>query len=222
MEESPEHWTKFLKVYGLYQFYTIDPAYNYVPSFYKGILLDCFQGWTDNEIFTKLHGDDRRERGSSLTLPKVQGEDDAREIPQNKENIKPTRVEKLPDINYVSSPQRRSPERRRYSIEVKIKKEGSFYNGEVRRSPKKTRFVKRLSNGDKVTKLILDDSFDREEALHEAEKKPTPETAILHVTGGVELVPLLARRRRVGARTLPSSDVTRPPDQSCQYVFINL
>ncbi|CAH0605405.1 unnamed protein product [Chrysodeixis includens] len=182
-----------------------------------GLNFSKSMGWTDNEIFTKLHGDGRRERGSSLTLPKVMGEDEARDIPQNKENIRPSRVDKLPNINYVTDPQRSSPERRRYSIEVKIKKEGSFYHDNVRRSPKKTRFVKRLSNGDKVTKLILDDSFDREEALHEAEKKPTPETAILHVTGGVELVPLLARRRRVGARTLPSSDVTRPPDQSCQW-----
>lgn len=53
------------------------------------------------------------------------------------------------------------------------------------------------------------------------EKKPTPEATILRVTGGVELVPLLARRRRVGARTLHSSDVTRPPDQYCQYVSNN-
>lgn len=176
------------------------------------------QGWTDNEIFTKLKGDHTRHRGSSLTLPKVKGDDDSREDSPNKENVRPSRVDKLPDIRHASPKKQRS-EPRRYSIEVKMKAEmNGLPSRDTRRSPKKTKFVKRLSNGDKVKKVILDDSGDSDDVII-VEKKPTPETAILHVTGGVELVPLLARRRRVGARTLPSSDVTRPPDQSCQYVL---
>ncbi|CAH0702921.1 unnamed protein product [Spodoptera exigua] len=154
---------------------------------------------------------------SSLTLPKVKGDDDFREDTPNKENVRPHDVEKLPNIKYGASSQRKSPEQRRFSLDVKVKHEISYGgNGEDRRSPKKTRFVKRLSNGDKVTKLIIDDSYDGGDEMV-VEKKPTPEAAILRVTGGVELVPLLARRRRVGARTLPSSDVTRPADQSCQW-----
>lgn len=167
-----------------------------------------------------MDGAGRRNEKSSLTLPKVKGDDDFREDMPNKENLKPPNVEKLPNIKYAGIPQRKSPEQRRFSLDVKVKHEVSYGgNGEGRRSPKKTRFVKRLTNGDKVTKLLIDDSYDNEAETEVVPvKKPTPETAILHVTGGVELVPLLARRRRVGARTLPSSDVTRQADQSCQYV----
>lgn len=167
-----------------------------------------------------MDGANGRNEKSSLTLPKVKGDDDYREdnMP-NKENVKLQHVEKLPNIKHTGSPQTKPPEPRRFSLDVKVRHEVSYgSNGESRRSPKKTRFVKRLSNGDKVTKLILDDSYDSGDAVVVPEKKPTPETAILHVTGGVELVPLLARRRRVGARTLPSSDVTRQADQLCQYV----
>lgn len=174
------------------------------------------QGWTDNEILTKYARGNMRNEKSSLTLPKVKGDDDFSEDIHSKENAKPPNVEKLPNIRHTERP--KSPEQRRFSLDVKVKHEVSYGgNGEGRRSPKKTKFVKRLTNGDKVTKLIIDDSYDSGEAVV-AEKKPTPETAILRVTGGVELVPLLARRRRVGARTLPSSDVTRQADQSCQYV----
>ncbi|KAJ8733278.1 hypothetical protein PYW08_001576 [Mythimna loreyi] len=184
-----------------------------------GLNFSKSMGWTDNEIFTKMDGDNRPNEKSSLTLPKVKGDDDFREDDMpNKENVKPQQVDKLPNIKHASGPQMKPQEPRRFSLDVKVKHEVCYGgNGESRRSPKKTRFVKRLSNGEKVTKLILDDSYDREEAAQVAEKKPTPETAILHVTGGVELVPLLARRRRVGARTLPSSDVTRQADQSCQW-----
>lgn len=178
------------------------------------------QGWTDNEIFTKLKGDPGRYRGSSLALPKVKGDDDIGEDSPNKENVKPSQVDKLPEIKHVSSPMVKTAESRRYSVEVKMKKDKKD-NREVRRSPIGTKFVKRLTNGDKVRRVVLDAGHDTGEVIV-VEKKPTPENAILHVTGGVELVPLLARRRRVGARTLPSSDVTRPPDQSCQYVLILL
>ncbi|XP_035439142.2 uncharacterized protein LOC118268672 isoform X1 [Spodoptera frugiperda] len=180
-----------------------------------GLNFSKSMGWTDNEILTKMNGANGHK--SSLTLPKVKGDDDFREDTPNKENVRPHNVDKLPNIKYGSSPQRKSPDQRRFSLDVKVKHEISYGgNPEDRRSPKKTRFVKRLSNGDKVTKLIIDDSYDSGDAMA-VEKKPTPEAAILRVTGGVELVPLLARRRRVGARTLPSSDVTRPADQSCQW-----
>ncbi|XP_075972039.1 uncharacterized protein LOC142973894 [Anticarsia gemmatalis] len=180
-----------------------------------GLNFSKSMGWTDNEIFTKLDGDPRRNRGSSLTLPKVKGDDDLGEDSPNKENMKPSRVDKLPEIKRDGSPKGKLVEPRRYSVEVKIKHEINGH-GHGRRSPKKTQFVKRFPNGDKVKKVVLEDNYDSGENI-EVQKKPTPETAILHVTGGVELVPLLARRRRVGARTLPSSDVTRPPDDRCQW-----
>ncbi|CAB3257741.1 unnamed protein product [Arctia plantaginis] len=178
-----------------------------------GLNFSKSMGWTDNEIFTKLKGDQGRCRGSSLALPKVKGDDDIKEDSPNKENIKPSRVDKLPEINHATSPKVKIAESRRFSVEVKMKNDTKE---EVRRSPKSTKFVKRLTNGDKVRRVVLDDTYDTGKVIV-VEKKPTPENAILHVTGGVELVPLLARRRRVGARTLPSSDVTRPPDQSCQW-----
>ncbi|CAH2071174.1 unnamed protein product, partial [Iphiclides podalirius] len=84
-------------------------------------------------------------------------------------------------------------------------------------SRRKDKFVKRLGNGELVVKTIIDDGVDNTDVANSIENKQTPEGAILRLTGGIELVPLLARRRRVGARTLPSSDVTRPPQQSCQW-----
>lgn len=91
-----------------------------------------------------------------------------------------------------------------------------------KRSSKKLKFIKRLSNGERLKRIYPADD-DSHNERHDGEisndKKLTPEGAILRLTGGVELVPLLARRRRVGARTLPSSDVTRPPEQPCQYVL---
>lgn len=68
-----------------------------------------------------------------------------------------------------------------------------------------------------MTRSVPDDIEDNGEC-NGIQKKPTPEAAILRITGGIEIVPLLARRRRVGARTLHSSDVTRLPEQPCQYV----
>lgn len=112
-------------------------------------------------------------------------------------------------------------------IDKELDKEPNGKKEKGKRNPKKKKFVKRLSNGDRIPKRISSsDESDNGplrairdgESLNVGEKKPTPEAAILRMTGGVELVPLLARRRRVGARTLPSSDVTRPPDQHCQYV----
>nr|XP_021188962.2 uncharacterized protein LOC110375234 [Helicoverpa armigera] len=185
-----------------------------------GLNFSKSMGWTDNEVFNKLDGAKERNEKSSLTLPKVKGDDDLEEDTPEKENVKPSNVEKLPTIKYAvnSNVQKQAQEPRRFSLDVKVKHEIVYGgDGEVRRSPKKTKFVKRLSNGDKVTKLIIDDSYESEEAVAVTEKKLTPENAILRVTGGVELVPLLARRRRVGARTLPSSDVTRQADQSCQW-----
>lgn len=95
------------------------------------------------------------------------------------------------------------------------------YKTKQTRSPKKTHFdFRKLPNGENIRCIVPDDYYNNcpnmEDVTNYKEKKPTPEAAILSVTGGVELVPLLARRRRVGARTLPSSDVTRPPEDSCQ------
>lgn len=199
------------------------------------------QGWTDNEIFTKLHGDPKLYKRSSVTLPQVKRDDDTREQESpDKENVKPSNIDKLPDIKQ-SNGTVGSAEHKQSNVQKEVRKEVPkeivrnveivrATNGKKEkrtRSPKKKKFVKRLSNGDRFQKMISssDDSDNgvpiairNREALNGEEKKPTPEAAILRVTGGVELVPLLARRRRVGARTLPSSDVTRPPDQYCQYV----
>lgn len=150
-----------------------------------------------------------RSKSSSLTLPKVKATDDepesSKQAGNNKENVKPSTVEKLPAIGKQSN-----PERRRQSNESKDTNHGR--NGKAKRSPKKNMFVKRLSNGERVTRTLPDEEGD----IGDGEKKLTPETTLLRWTGGIELVPLLARKRRVGARTLHSSDVTRPPDQSCE------
>ncbi|XP_049870306.1 uncharacterized protein LOC126369784 [Pectinophora gossypiella] len=192
-----------------------------------GLNFSKSMGWTDNEIFSKIKGEHKRYKRSSLTLPKVKRVDDSREDElADKENIKPSGVEKLPDIK-AGSPKPNSPEvSRKHSGEKKeapkeVNGIGNGANGKSKRSPKKSKFVKRLSNGERVKRSIPDE--DIESVVIDngngnmLEKKPTPEATILRLTGGIELVPLLARRRRVGARTLPSSDVTRPPDQSCQW-----
>lgn len=148
-----------------------------------------------------------RSKSSSLTLPKVKAADDEPESSkhaENKENIKPSTVQKLPAIG------KQSPERRRQSNESKDT--NNDRNGKAKRIPKKNMFVKRLSNGERVRRTLPDEEGD----IGDGEKKLTPETTLLRWTGGIELVPLLARKRRVGARTLHSSDVTRPPDQSCE------
>ncbi|XP_041970492.1 uncharacterized protein LOC121726913 [Aricia agestis] len=155
-----------------------------------GLNFSKSMGWTDNDIFNKLKGDHKHKK-SSLTLPEVKRVDD--QDKSDKENQKPS-VDKLPDIHKYANKKNDAEE----LIRIYSKK-----------SPKKGKFVKRLSNGERVRKSVPDEES--------GEKKLTPEEAILHLTGGIELVPLLARRRRVGARTLPSSDVTRPPDQLCQW-----
>lgn len=130
----------------------------------------------------------------------------------------------MPDIKQSKNG---SPEHKKSIVEREVETIGNG-KGRVKRSPVKNKFVKRLSNGDRVQKIIPSEDSDegvidvQKESANLGEKKPTPEATILRVTGGVELVPLLARRRRVGARTLPSSDVTRPPDQYCQYVSNNI
>lgn len=166
-------------------------------------------------------------------MPKVKRDDDSSaDITPDKENIKPSNVEKLPNIeqtNSASKEQRRklSGEKNEAPKEVQNKD-----NGKNKRSTtKKGRFVKRLSNGERLKRMVPDEEIEKPvlttvnngdtETLG-GEKKLTPETTILRLTGGIELVPLLARRRRVGARTLPSSDVTRPPEQSCEYVCKNI
>ncbi|XP_045765676.1 uncharacterized protein LOC123867612 [Maniola jurtina] len=178
-----------------------------------GLNFSKSMGWTDNEIFDKMKGEHKRYKRSSLFLPKVKtADDESKHDVNNKENVKPSSVEKLPDIGKQTSPEV-SPEGRRKSDESKEVK--PVKNGKTKRSPKKNVFVKRLSNGERVRKTLPDDEVDNGDAC--GEKKPTPEATILRLTGGIELVPLLARRRRVGARTLPSSDVTRPPEQSCEW-----
>ncbi|XP_045494241.1 uncharacterized protein LOC123693274 [Colias croceus] len=177
-----------------------------------GLNFSKSMGWTDNEIFNKIRGDQRRSKRSSLTLPDVKRADDySNLVALEKENVVPHR-EKLPQINKhsiksknCSSDEKRQVEREKELIQCYGK------NGRTKQNSSKQKFVKRLSNGERVEKRIEDigDSLN--------DKKLTPEETILRVTGGIELVPLLARRRRVGARTLPSSDVTRPPHESCQW-----
>ncbi|XP_030028210.2 uncharacterized protein LOC115445868, partial [Manduca sexta] len=180
-----------------------------------GLNFSKSMGWTDNEIFSKLKGDQRGVKLSSLTLPKVKRDDDTYGETPDKENIKPSLIDKLPHISYNDSPTGSGRDRRR-EMDEKVK---AIYgtNRKYKRSPKKKKFIKRLSNGDKVSRVCLDEYDNYIEGDVVTQKKLTPEANILRVTGGIELVPLLARRRRVGARTLPSSDVTRPPDQPCQW-----
>lgn len=149
-------------------------------------------------------------------MPKVKREDDT----SDKEN-KPSDVDKLPSINHQESKESNKASDDKKTSPVK----------KVRRSPNTKKFVKRLPNGDRVRKMVPEVPLPRNIAAEDGnnnvavcsdcmKESLTPEGAILRITGGVELVPLLARRRRVGARTLPSCDVTRPPEDTCRYVLI--
>lgn len=170
------------------------------------------QGWTDNEIFNKMRGEHKCCKRSSLTLPKVKTVDDEpKDEIANKENIKRSNIEKLPEIRKSSSAD--NSEEIKQSCNGKDYYRGNKNQAKVKNS-KKNKFVKRLSNG--TVKRVVSEEVTNVDGS--GENKLTPETTILRLTGGIELVPLLARRRRIGARTLPSSDVTRPPEQSCQYV----
>lgn len=154
-----------------------------------------------------MKGDYTRQKRSSLTLPAVKKADDIRE----KENEKPSSVQKLPDINNKSSSDEEAP---KVKFKETDKKTDSKDKVKVKNSVRKTeKIVKRLSNGEKLSRIlpVLNNSSQEE-------GQTTPEGGILRLTGGIELVPLLARRRRVGPRTLPSSDVTRPPEFNCEYV----
>ncbi|CAG9795069.1 unnamed protein product [Diatraea saccharalis] len=192
-----------------------------------GLNFSKSMGWTDNEIFNKIQGDHKLYKRSSLALPQVKRDDDAREpIDPEKENTSPNNVEKLPAIKQSNNVKGNSAEQ--YKSDDKDTEEVKG-NGKGKRSPKKNKFVKRLSNGDRVPKVVPDDDWNGDGVILQngdisngKEKKLTPEANILRVTGGIELVPLLARRRRVGARTLPSSDVTRPPEQQCQWREIDM
>lgn len=187
----------------------------------------------------------RGRKNSSHTLPKVKYDLRDQEYTKalEKENTEP---EKLPGINKSNSANARKPKsaeregnpynygeidvRQNLSRENQIRRENSAarqmipmpsYKTKQRRSPKKSHFdFRKLPNGEDIRCIVPDDYYNNcpnmEDVTNYKEKKPTPEAAILSVTGGIELVPLLARRRRVGARTLPSSDVTRPPEDSCQ------
>ncbi|XP_059046028.1 uncharacterized protein LOC131841725 [Achroia grisella] len=185
-------------------------------------------GWTDNEVFNKMTGDHKRYKSSSLTLPQVKRDDDLKENnPSETENIKSSSVDKLPDINHTNNANGQTKEVKEKKSDNALTKvngsTGKSTNGnhKGKRSPTK-KIVKRLSNGDRVVRSVPAEDVETKptknaESIHILEKKPTPEETILKLTGGIELVPLFARRRRVGARTLPSSDVTRPPEQYCQW-----
>ncbi|CAG4993425.1 unnamed protein product [Parnassius apollo] len=178
-------------------------------------------GWTNNEIFNKLKGEHCNYMRSSLTLPKVKRDDDL--IDQSlfdKENTKSSSVEKLPEITKQISPNISGRDKVKISEgdhALRKSNDTNVKNGKSKKSPRKTQFVKRLCNGERVTKIKIDDQGINTSSNNIIDTKPTPEGTILRLTGGIELVPLLARRRRIGACTLHSSDVTRPPEQSCQW-----
>ncbi|XP_050667742.1 uncharacterized protein LOC126967326 [Leptidea sinapis] len=167
-------------------------------------------GWTDNDLFSKIKGDHRIRKRTLFTLPDLQNGDECKDIITTKKkedkdldklpNIKPNRTEYC--ANYCDKNEHQN------NVKYKSKNATSTQS-------KKQKFVKRLSNGERLIKKFPEEINSNGENLDE--KKLTPEATILRLTGGVELVPLLARRRRVGARTLPSSDVTRPPEQSCLW-----
>lgn len=161
-------------------------------------------------------------------MPKVKKDDDSSgDFSPDKENVQPSKIEKLPDIeqtNSASKEQRRklSGDKKEAPKEVQYKDNGKKQKGtKSKLESKKGKFVKRLSNGERLKRIVLDEEIKpptvtNSDTTTTGEKKLTPDSTILRLTGGIELVPLLARRRRVGARTLPSSDVTRPPEQSCE------
>ncbi|XP_048479072.1 uncharacterized protein LOC119690439 [Plutella xylostella] len=170
-----------------------------------GLNFSNSMGWTDNEIFNQIKGA-HRQKSSSLSLPPVKRDDDCG--PQNQLAA----YEKLPQIGEKENCQK---EARKVTIEAE---KGS--GKRRKKSAKKKRFIKRLPNGERLHKDIPQDPPPPAAAPAPPaadEKQLTPETVILRATGGVELVPLLARRRHAGAGTLHSSDVTRPPDQDCEW-----
>ncbi|CAK1546150.1 unnamed protein product [Leptosia nina] len=165
------------------------------------------QGWTDNEIFNNIRGEQRRHKKSSLTLPHVKRADDCKKLTVNNQ-CKDTN--KLPNIaNHYDSSSNSPEDSRKAQREKELIK---CYSKPKRGS--KNKFIKRLPHGDRFRRPVPGDMDRRDSGV---EKKLTPDETILRLTGGIELVPLLARRRRVGARTLPSSDVTRLPEETCQW-----
>lgn len=181
------------------------------------------QGWTDNDIFRKLKADHRQLKGSSLTLPPVKRDDDYTDKSVKKGNIKTSNLKTLPVINNHNSYKGDSENTTMFediSTFDKIVNISTNRNKRNHRKNIKTNNAKKTTNSDKIMPKIpdgIDSNINIDNKDNSYEKKPTPEAKILRLTGGVELVPLLARRRRVGARTLPSSDVTRPPEQACQW-----
>lgn len=158
-------------------------------------------------MFDKLKCEHNGYKRSSLTLPFVKRDDDLKDRGSDGHNK--SRREKLPDISNQSSPNT--------NIDLKKARDSALKESNGSNNGNKSHrkgVVKRLVNGRRDTKSIVDHIDNT--ANGAIEKKPTPEGTIQRLTGGIELVPLLARGRRVGARTLPSSDVTRPPEQTCQ------
>lgn len=179
---------------------------------------NILQGWTNNEIFSKLRGEQRRYKGSSLTLPEVKRDDGLNNWEfTGKEYFDSTNCEKLPRIaKGTSSVNNAGAKFKRTNGDRTLRETNRSH---ASRSPRKEKNVKHLVNCERLVKQTTNDPIESSDIIDMMEEKLTPEGTILRLTGGIELVPLLARRRRVGARTLPSSDVTRPPEQSCQCVL---
>ncbi|XP_047984384.1 uncharacterized protein LOC125224909 [Leguminivora glycinivorella] len=192
-----------------------------------GLNFSKSMGWTDNNLLNKLQSDEHKRKRSSLALPNVKKDDDKDRNTPDKEN-KPQSELKLPDIKHTNSPKSKNQQAQK---EESTQTNGIAANHQVvkqdnhvttgKNKPKKKKFVKRLSNGEKIDRTLPEDEhvdkIENKQSVTTGEQKLTPEETILRVTGGIELVPILARRRRVGARTLPSSDVTRPPEDMCQW-----
>ncbi|CAH0725190.1 unnamed protein product, partial [Brenthis ino] len=174
-----------------------------------GLNFSKSMGWTDNKIFNKIKGEHKVYKRSSLTLPKVKTADDESKDVVNKENVNHSNIDKLPEISKNSKGNIGAEEKRK-----NCDNSTKCNCGKTKKSPKNSKFIKRLSNGERVKRFVNDEEDNVNGII---EKKLTPEATILRLTGGIELVPLLARRRRIGARTLHSSDVTRTPQQSCQW-----
>ncbi|XP_063360681.1 histone-lysine N-methyltransferase, H3 lysine-79 specific [Cydia amplana] len=199
-----------------------------------GLNFSKSMGWTDNDLLNKLQSDEhKRYKRSSLTLPNVKRDDDTKDKERNtpdKEN-KPQSELKLPDIKHINSPKSKNKEAQKeestqttngqVTNHQVVKKDDGVSTAPSKSKLKKNKFVKRLPNGEKINRTLPEeehvDKIEIENATDVGEKKLTPEETILRTTGGIELVPILARRRRVGARTLHSSDVTRPPEDMCQW-----
>ncbi|XP_061710780.1 histone-lysine N-methyltransferase, H3 lysine-79 specific isoform X2 [Cydia pomonella] len=192
-----------------------------------GLNFSKSMGWTDNDLLNKLQSDEhKRYKRSSLTLPNVKRDDDTKDRnTPDKENKSQSEL-KLPDINHTNSPKSKNQEvQKEESTQTSngqvVKKDDGVSTVTSKDKLKKKKFVKRLPNGEKINRTLPEEEhvekIEKENATDVGEKKLTPEETILRATGGIELVPILARRRRVGARTLHSSDVTRPPEDMCQW-----